>query len=220
MNQNEAQAAGMANNSGLKMMTVPENVHRGLLAKIKDLETQLEEYRTFTGERHDDECVECHRRPIFGMQQTVGQPGKAVCKDCLDTKEIVGLKDRVAKLEDARMTVELMLTSPIPVVVAIAERYRVAAIQTQHGLIKHVVKNPIPEVDNGTLCTWPDTVERITEQHNGIFSVELFFGHDGHRSCKFKSYDRLLSVGESDRSMQLAVGRCIEIWRERKNDGR
>ena len=60
---------------------------------------------------------------------------------------------------------------------------------------------------------WPERVEKVRTEHNGVMSVELFFGHDGHNVCRFKSYDGLLGEGESGRSMQEAVDRCYEAWR-------
>jgi hypothetical protein len=60
---------------------------------------------------------------------------------------------------------------------------------------------------------WVETVEQINREHNGVFSVELFYGHDGHHSCVFKSYTETLAKGESGRSMQDAVDRCVEAWK-------
>ena len=62
---------------------------------------------------------------------------------------------------------------------------------------------------------WYDTVEQIRCKHNGVMSVELFFGHDGHNVCRFSPYspDPPLAEGESGRSMQEAVDRCVSAWR-------
>lgn len=61
---------------------------------------------------------------------------------------------------------------------------------------------------------WWEVVEKVAEEHNGVFSVELFFGHDGHRVCTFRTYEKgekgVVARGESGRSMQEAVGRCID----------
>lgn len=59
---------------------------------------------------------------------------------------------------------------------------------------------------------WPEIVEKVRTDHNGVMSVELFFGHDGHNVCRFKSYDELLGEGDSGRSIQEAVERCYEDW--------
>jgi hypothetical protein len=60
---------------------------------------------------------------------------------------------------------------------------------------------------------WVEIVEKVNADHNGVFSVELFYGHDGHHSCVFKSYTETLAKGESGRNMQQAVDRCYEAWR-------
>jgi hypothetical protein len=59
---------------------------------------------------------------------------------------------------------------------------------------------------------WPALVEEIRTQHNGVMSVELYFGHDGHHVCKFRNYEKQLAEGDSGVSMQLAVERCIAEW--------
>lgn len=62
---------------------------------------------------------------------------------------------------------------------------------------------------------WPGIVERIRREHNGVFSVELFFGHDGNNVCSFHDYERERARGESGESMQEAVDRCLRDWNER-----
>lgn len=72
----------------------------------------------------------------------------------------------------------------------------------------------------GYSVAWPVRIEDFRKQHNGVFGIELFFGHDGHNVCRFKSYYHLLAEGESGRSMQEAVERCVqafEKWRESMN---
>lgn len=72
----------------------------------------------------------------------------------------------------------------------------------------------------GDGVAWPVRVEDFRKQHNGVFGIELFFGHDGHNVCRFKSYYHKLAEGESGRSMQEAVERCVEAfekWRESMN---
>lgn len=60
---------------------------------------------------------------------------------------------------------------------------------------------------------WNELVEQIRTEHNGVFSVELFLGHDGHNVCRFRDYYKTLADGESGRSMQEAVERCIAAWK-------
>lgn len=62
---------------------------------------------------------------------------------------------------------------------------------------------------------WPEAVEKIRRDHNGVFSVELFFGHDGHNACSFWNYETELAKGESGRSMEEAVGRCLKAWEDK-----
>lgn len=59
---------------------------------------------------------------------------------------------------------------------------------------------------------WPALVEEVRLQHNGVMSVELFFGHDGHNVCRFRNYEKQLAEGDSGVSMQIAVERCIAEW--------
>ncbi len=59
---------------------------------------------------------------------------------------------------------------------------------------------------------WPQLIERIRTEHNGVFGVDLFFGHDGHNACSFRNYERVIVTGISGRSMQEAVERCIVQW--------
>ena len=61
---------------------------------------------------------------------------------------------------------------------------------------------------------WTEIVEFVRENHNGVMSVELFFGHDGHNVCRFCPYrpDAVLASGDSGRSMQEAVERCYYEW--------
>lgn len=59
---------------------------------------------------------------------------------------------------------------------------------------------------------WTEIVDRINREHNGVFGIRLFFGHDGHHACCFDSYTETLAEGDSGRSMQEAVERCVESW--------
>lgn len=65
--------------------------------------------------------------------------------------------------------------------------------------------------------SWRELVEEVRREHNGVMGVRLFFGHDGHNVCKFEDYDRTIAEGESGRTMDEAVSRCIQSWElERK----
>lgn len=59
---------------------------------------------------------------------------------------------------------------------------------------------------------WYELIEEVRTEHNGIFGVQLFFGHDGNNVCRFSDYYLEKASGESGRSMQEAVERCINIW--------
>jgi hypothetical protein len=61
---------------------------------------------------------------------------------------------------------------------------------------------------------WWESVERIRKEHNGVFSVDLFLGHDGHNVCRFRDYTHIIAEGQSGRGMQQAVDRCIDEWRK------
>lgn len=63
------------------------------------------------------------------------------------------------------------------------------------------------------MTPWNELVEEVRREHNGVFGVRLFFGHDGHNVCRFDTYDETLAEGESGRSMQEAVERCIDAWK-------
>jgi hypothetical protein len=60
---------------------------------------------------------------------------------------------------------------------------------------------------------WHELVEEVRREHNGVFVIDLFFGHDGHNVCRFKDYDKTIAEGESGRSMQEAVRRCYGAWK-------
>ena len=59
---------------------------------------------------------------------------------------------------------------------------------------------------------WPERIERVRKEHNGIFGVQLFMGHDGHNVCRFTDYEKLIAEGQSGVSMQQAVERCLNAW--------
>jgi hypothetical protein len=62
---------------------------------------------------------------------------------------------------------------------------------------------------------WIETIERIRREHNGVMRVDLYFGHDGDNVCRFSSYEKEIAKGESGRSMQEAVARCISAWSQK-----
>jgi len=65
---------------------------------------------------------------------------------------------------------------------------------------------------------WANDIERIRQDDNGVFGIRLFFGHDGHNVCRFEDYGRTIAGGESGRSMQEAVDRCIADWNHGKKN--
>jgi hypothetical protein len=75
----------------------------------------------------------------------------------------------------------------------------VQAIQEKHGIVYRSVQ----------LNSLFHRLEEIRADHNGIFSIRLFMGHDGHFSCEFADYEKALFNGESGRSISEAVDRCI-----------
>lgn len=68
-------------------------------------------------------------------------------------------------------------------------------------------------------AAWYGMVEKLRQDHNGIFGVRLFFGHDGHNVCRFESYEKTVGEGESGKSMQEAVERCVANWHLRSAIG-
>lgn len=83
---------------------------------------------------------------------------------------------------------------------------------------------PEPAADTKSTLLWWEAVVEIQREHNGVFSVELFLGHDGHHVCTFRNYNKgdagIVAEGESGRSIQEAVERCIADWRKPKLDPR
>lgn len=63
------------------------------------------------------------------------------------------------------------------------------------------------------MTPWPEIVETVRKEHNGVFRVDLCFGHDGDNICRFSDYDKAIAKGESGSSMQEAVERCYANWR-------
>lgn len=63
---------------------------------------------------------------------------------------------------------------------------------------------------------WYVIVESIRQNHNGVFSVDLHMGHDGHNVCRFRNYEEgdrgIIAKGESGTDMQEAVERCYNDW--------
>lgn len=58
--------------------------------------------------------------------------------------------------------------------------------------------------------------ELIRLEHNGVFSVRLFLGHDGHNHCYLHDYDVCLAEGQSGQSMTEAVDRAVMALRKRR----
>jgi hypothetical protein len=51
--------------------------------------------------------------------------------------------------------------------------------------------------------------ESLRAQHNGIFVVELYLGHDGHNVCVLKDYDGEIGKGQSGKSLYHAIQRAM-----------
>lgn len=60
---------------------------------------------------------------------------------------------------------------------------------------------------------WPEIVELVRTNHNGVMAVFLYFGHDGDNNCRFADGDgRTMAEGGSGRSMQEAVEIAYYQW--------
>lgn len=63
-----------------------------------------------------------------------------------------------------------------------------------------------------------ELVERVRKEHNGVFSVELHFGHDGNNVCRYRNYEQGakgdIAEGCSGRSMEEAIQVCHQTWLE------
>lgn len=70
--------------------------------EAKRLLDENEALRLWSGCRIDVECIGCGRRPIYGISETIGEPGKALCKDCMATRDIVRLKRKLAAAQSER----------------------------------------------------------------------------------------------------------------------
>lgn len=51
-----------------------------------------------------------------------------------------------------------------------------------------------------------DTIRR---EHNGIFGVRIFLGHDGHNVCELSDYDKVLGKGDGGVDLLQAVERAM-----------
>lgn len=58
-----------------------------------------------------------------------------------------------------------------------------------------------------------ELAEEIRKDHNGIMSVNLYMGHDGHNVCILKDYDKVLARGESGRCLLEAIEKAYRNWR-------
>jgi hypothetical protein len=56
-------------------------------------------------------------------------------------------------------------------------------------------------------------LESLRREHNGIFGVRVFLGHDGHNVVTLHDDDRELARGESGRSLDEAAQRAERAWR-------
>lgn len=60
-----------------------------------------------------------------------------------------------------------------------------------------------------------ELAEKLRKDHNGIFGVRLFLGHDGHNVCRLEDYDKEIGHGESGRSLLEAIQSARADWRFR-----
>lgn len=58
---------------------------------------------------------------------------------------------------------------------------------------------------------WQKIIQMVIDQHNGVMSVDLHFGHDGDRTCRFRDYEKVLA-SYSCTDMQKSVEKCLEQW--------
>lgn len=66
----------------------------------------------------------------------------------------------------------------------------------------HIAERQVP---------WLEKVRQLQQNHNGIFSIELHFGHDGDCTCMFRDYDKILAQCSSE-DMQASVDQCHRLW--------
>ena len=63
--------------------------------------------------------------------------------------------------------------------------------------------------DANKTIPWPEIVEFVRVNHNGVMAVYLYFGHDGDNECRFADGDGMtITKANSGRTMQEAVERC------------
>jgi hypothetical protein len=58
-------------------------------------------------------------------------------------------------------------------------------------------------------------LEQLRQQHNGIMSVEVFMGHDGHNAVRFRDYDKVIGEDASGGSLLDTVQKAESDWRYR-----
>lgn len=64
-----------------------------------------------------------------------------------------------------------------------------------------------------------ELAKELSKQHNGIFTVELHLGHDGHNVCVLRNYEAEVGRGESGRDLMDAVEKAASNWRLRRYRG-
>ncbi len=69
---------------------------------------------------------------------------------------------------------------------------------------------------NDTNAQAIEIADKIRRQHNGIFRVDIYLGHDGDNVVTFGSYENNIGKGESGTSLLEAVERAWADWRWRK----
>lgn len=55
----------------------------------------------------------------------------------------------------------------------------------------------------------------LRAQHNGIMSIEIFLGHDGHNAVTFRDYDKVIGKGAKGGGILQAVTDAESDWRYR-----
>jgi hypothetical protein len=61
-----------------------------------------------------------------------------------------------------------------------------------------------------------ELAEQVRREHNGIMSVHLFLGHDGHNVCILEDYNGEVGKGESGRTLSEAINKALSNFRYRE----
>lgn len=67
------------------------------------------------------------------------------------------------------------------------------------------MNNQIENIDETAL----DVAERLRTQHNGIFGVRLFLGHDGNNQCILEDYDGVIGEAQSGIDLRDAIYKAL-----------